>query len=465
MTDEKRVVIDETGEVSRPKTKEEIEQENGKLEETLKPEKQELDPEVLKKLMKKKDEKMKATAKRDRSLYFGVVGLGQAGNRVGEIFYNHGYETIIFNSATQDFEYIELPSNKKVYLPLGLGGSGKELSNGLECVEQNADLILEKLNATFSDEQEMLILAISGAGGTGSGGAESMIGLISTLEKPIGVVYILPGESEDSLAKSNSLQTLNKLAKMASADVITSLFVVDNSRAELLFPNKNRADFWKATNEAIVKPLHLFNHLSSMPTKYDSLDPTDCVRVLTGGDCVIYGEIQVEDFEEETALAEAIINQLEDSMLASDFDLTEAKIGGFIVVGNPKCVERLPVSNISYALHMTSEKTDHAQILSGVYEMEEIPEEDGILIYTLFSGLGLPKNRVETLKVQAKAFSEIESRKEGKRAERMAVEFGEDETHNQSKEIHRKIKQNKSAFNKITRQTNVRNNIKDRRKR
>ena len=100
------VVVSDTGEVTRVKTDAEIVKENEDLEKALKgPEKkEELDPEVLKKLSKKQKSKkkeadMEAVTKRDRSLYFGVIGLGQGGSRLCETFYKLGYEGCVFNTA------------------------------------------------------------------------------------------------------------------------------------------------------------------------------------------------------------------------------------------------------------------------------------------------------------------------------------------------------------------------------
>jgi len=339
MTEEKpksRVVVtDETGEVVRLKSDAEIVEENEKLElalkskpEVEKKEESQLDMSVLQKLKEKKAEKegsVKATAKRDRSLYFGVVGLGQAGNRIAETFYSLGYEACALNTATQDLEHIEMPENRKVYLPFALGGAGKELDNGRAAVENNAELVLEKLQDTFSDKQEMLMLAVSGGGGTGSGGSEAILGLMASLGKPLGVIYVLPMESEDALAKHNAVVTLGRLAKMASTDVITTLIVVDNSKIDLIYPGLSKGEFWKTANNAIVEPLHLFNHLSAMPTPHDSLDSMDYARLFTAGDCTIYGQLEVTNYMETTAIAEAIIENLESGLLASDFNLKESR--------------------------------------------------------------------------------------------------------------------------------------------
>jgi len=467
------VVTDEQGNVERIKSDAEIVKENETLEKELNnpietKEEQKLDMNVLKKLKEKQQDKendVKAVGTRDRSLYFGAVGLGQAGNRLIQTMNSFGYEACAFNTAKQDLEHIKLPENKKVYLDFALGGAGKELDNGRQAVENNADKILKTLNDNFNDSHEMLVLAVSGGGGTGSGGAEAMIGLMSSLGKPICVVYILPMASEDALSKHNAVTTLGKLAKMATSDVITTLIVIDNAKIELIYPGLSKAEFWPTANDAIVKPLHLFNHLSSMPTSYDALDPMDFGRLFTTGDCTIYGMVEIEDYMETTAIAEAIIENLEDSLLASDFDLKETRFGGFIVTSSAEVLRNLPATNIHYASHVISEACDSPQLVKGVYELENHP--DTVRVYTMLSGLGLPAPRIDALKNEATEQMAVLREKEKSRASKMTVDYGSgNATQDKAQEVHRMIQHKKSGFGKLTGNSNkIINKKKDRRKR
>lgn len=459
MTDERanRAVVFDEVEDSTQKTEADVEKENADLEKALSAKKEDvvnLDQNLLKKLKEKvKSDSttttIKSTTRRDRSIYFGIVGVGQAGSRVAETFYKLGYEGCVFNTAQQDLEFIDLPNNKKVFLPYAIGGAGRELDNGRMAIENNAEAVLNKLGEVFSDRQEIILLAVSGGGGTGSGGAEAMLGLLATLGKPICVMYILPMASEDALSKHNSVVTLSKLAKMTSSNSITSLIVIDNSKIELIYPNLSKSEFWKTANNAIVEPLHLFNTLSSTPTNHDALDPMDFSRVLTEGDCMIYGMIKVEDYTETTAIAEAVISNLEAGLLASDFDLTETRFVGYIITASKKVLSKLPAVNIQYASHMISEKCNSPKMVSGVYEIET--DEDVVNVYTILGGLGLPAKRIDDLKNEASAQMAVAKEKEKMRAGKMSVEYGgTTETQTKTEEIHRLINQKKSAFGQLT---------------
>jgi cell division GTPase FtsZ len=474
-------VTDEMGEVIRIKSDAEIVKENQELEDALRPKTSPaqpsraycilpptLDLDVLAKLkmMQKAKEEvpMEIEQLKDRSLNFGVVGLGAAGSRLAEVFAEFGYEACVFNTASQDLQFISLPSSRKVLLPFALGGAGRELDNGKQAVEQNAELILAKLNEVFNERQEMLILAISGSGGTGSGGAESILGLMNTLQRPLGVIFVLPMESEDSLSKHNAVVTLGKLAKLASSDVISTLLVVDNSKIEVIYPGLSKAEFWTTANHAIVEPLHLFNHLSSLPTRYDALDPMDFSRVFTCGDCCTIGSIEVENYIETTALASAIIDNLESGLLASGFNLKETRFGGFIIAGTENALNKLPAVNVNYCLHMLSEICNSPKVVYGVYTLD-LPNDDVVKVYSLLSGLGLPYSRVDALQKEAEAQMAIAKEKENTRAEKMSVDYGTNVAGTQATEIHRLISQKKTGFGKLTATANAGKKIIDHRKR
>ena len=58
--------------------------------------------------------------------------------------------------------------------------------------------------------------------------------------------------------------------------------------------------------------------------------------------------MEVEDYMEETALAEAVIDSLGANMLASGFDLAQTRSGGVIITGSKETLEKIPSININY---------------------------------------------------------------------------------------------------------------------
>lgn len=410
----------------------------------------------------KKEDTMALTMvnEKDRSIKIGVVGVGQAGSRIAEVFYKYGYSAGVLNTALQDLKFIQVPERKKLFLEYGLGGAGKDLAIGEGAILQHKDTIVQFLEAEVVSDNEMLFLCISGGGGTGSGSVEPMLSILASFGRPVGVVYILPMATDDAISKKNSLTTLARLARMASTDVISTLVVVDNSKIEAIYGGLSQTEFWKTANNAIVEPLHLFNSLTSQPSQYTSLDPTDFGRIISYGDCSIYGVMEVENYLEETSLAEAVVSGLDAGMLADSFDLKQAKVGGVMVVAKKEVLEQIPANNINYLFHMVAEKTDNASIYRGVYAMENAG--DTVKIYSWFAGLGLPVERINALKQESAAQAAKQEQKEKDRGAGMALDLGGDKTTTAAADIHAKIKAKNSAFGKLT--GNARGGIVDRRK-
>jgi len=276
-----------------------------------------------------------------------------------------------------------------------------------------------------------------------------MISLMSQLGKPLSVLYVLQMTSEDSLAKHNAIQTLARLAKLAKDDAINSLIVVDNAKIEILYPGKSMAEFWNVANEAIVEPLHLFNKLSSNPSEYTSLDPMDFSRLFIGtGDCALFGMIEVEDYLEDEAIAEAMVTNLESGLLSSDFDLGQTRSAGVIITGSKEALSKVPATNIEYGFAMVSKICNEGtRVFRGVYE---VPTNDDVLrIYSFFSGLGLPDERVSELKIEAERHMKALENKESQRATAMNIDIGKTQTTSAVDALHKKIKNKNSAMGKL----------------
>lgn len=471
------VVVDSDGQPKRIKTDNEIVRENEKLEAALKAKKNSQDEEQkepkgrqkmtsLDDILKEKEEMRKEqeesdteeeedmtvmlVEQQDRSVNLGVVGVGQCGSKLAEEFYTRGYSAVAINTATQDLKHVNVPEDNKLFLDYALGGAGKDLDTGQAAAETYADEILKFLDEHFEDN-EILMLCVSGGGGTGSGSAETMVKLMSQLGKPMSVLYVLPMASEDSLSKHNSIQTLAKLAKMASSDVISSLFVVDNAKIELMHPGLSMAQFWKTANHSIVEPVHLFNKLSANPSEHTSLDPMDFSRVFVGtGDCALYGMIEVEDYMEDESVAEAMLTSLDSGLLSADFDLGQTRSAGVIVTGSKKALEAVPAANLEYGFAMVSKICNEGtRVFRGVYEVPG--HDDALKIYTFFSGLGLPEDRVKELKAEAARHMKALEGKEQSRASAMNIDVGKTKTVSAADALHKKITQKNSAMGKLTR--------------
>jgi len=450
---ENRVVVtDIDGTLTRIKSDGEIVRENEQLEKALKDKRQKLmtvEEAINNQLKAEEDMTVMLVEQPDRSVNIGVIGVGQCGSKIAEEFFNKGYNVIAINTAMQDLKTINIPERQKLFLDFALGGAAKDLATGRSAAEEFSDAILQMLKDNF-ESCNVLLLAISGGGGTGSGAAETMVGLMAQLGKPISVLYVLPLSSEDALAKHNAISTLSKLAQLSKNDVINSLIVCDNSKIELMKSGMSVAEFWKSANKMIVEPLHLFNKLSANASEYTSLDPMDFSRIFIGtGDCALYGMIKVENYLEDSAIAESMVTNLENGLLSSDFDLTQTRSAGVIITGTKDVLSKVPAANLEYGFAMISKVCNEGtRIFRGVYE---VPGNDDVIrIYSFFSGLGLPEARILELKAEAEKHMDVLKNKEDNRATSMNIDMGKTQTISAADALHKKITAKHSAMGKLT---------------
>jgi len=390
----------------------------------------------------------KIVSKKDRSLALGVVGSGQAGSRLAEAFYKLGYDSVVVNTAMQDLKFIDIPDSNKLLLEHGVGGASKELEIGRAAAESHRGEILQLVNERLSGSQ-VNVLCLSLGGGSGAGSCETMVDLLTSLGKPLVVMTVMPMDTDDAQTKSNALETLAKLAAFAKNKKISNLIVVDNAKIEAIYHDVNQMDFYNVANNVIVETLDAFNTFSIMPSAIKALDPMEFSKILIDGEGLsIYGELTITNYTEDTAIAEAVVNNLDNNLLAAGFDLKQTKYAGFIVAANKEVWSKIPNSSVNYAVAMVNDFCGQPKgVFKGIYTTDS--PENVVKVYSFFSGLGLPADRVEQLK---KDTSELQSKIKGKDEQRnlsLKLDTGVDETISAAQKIKDKIASKSSTFGKF----------------
>lgn len=385
---------------------------------------------------------------RSKSLRFGVIGSGQSGSRLAAEFNLLGYPAVVMNTAPQDLEDIQVPEQNKLLLDFGLGGAGKDLSIGYDAADAYRPSINQLIQDKLSDAQ-VFIFCTSLGGGSGAGSSEVVIDILSQIGKPIIVLTVLPKASEDAQLKHNAWQTLHKFTKMFNEGKIANIIIVDNAKIESLYSDVSPFNFFKVSNKAIVKPIDIFNTMSRRKDEgLKVLDSTEFGKLFVDGKgFTVYGELSVDNYEDEMALATAIVDSLKGNLLASGFDIRQARYAGFMLVAPESVWNKIPSSSLDFAQHMITDACDSPlAVFHGIYREET--GEDCIKVYSMFSGLGLPEERIEQLKIEAQTKMANAQRKDEDRKMSMKVDVGE-ETMNKVDEIKKKIQQKASIFNKL----------------
>lgn len=399
------------------------------------------------KLASKKEEvPVRIVAKKTRSIKFGVVGSGQAGSRLAETFFNVGYDAVVFNTAPQDLAHIQMPDANKFLLEYGLGGAAKDLAVGQAAAETHRDAIAELVDSKLGDCQA-LMLCLSLGGGSGAGSCETMVDVLAATGKPLVVITVLPMSTEDAQTKQNALETLSKLAKEAQNKRVHNIVVVDNAKIESIYSDVSQLDFFQVSNKAIVNPFDAFNTFSSMPSSVKALDPMEWAKIVTdGGGLSVYGEMDVTNFEEPTAIAEAVIENLNNGLLAGGFDLKQSRYVGVMIVAKKSVWDRIPSLAVNYAMSMVGEVCGNPTgIFRGIYASEDAPD-NMVKVYSIFSGLGLPDSRVQQLKKEASELAAQAKTKDAERNLNLKLDTGRDDATSAADKVRAQIAAKRSAF-------------------
>jgi cell division GTPase FtsZ len=390
----------------------------------------------------------KIVATKDRSLALGVLGSGQAGSRIAEAFFKLGYPTCVVNTALQDLKFIDVPDSNKLLLEYGLGGAAKEIEIGKAAAESHKGEILQLVNDKLASAQVHL-LCLSLGGGSGAGSCETLVDLLADTGKPLVVITVLPMDTEDAQTKANALETLSKLAKLTQTRRVNNLIVVDNAKIESIYQDVSQVEFYNVANKAIVDPIDVFNTLSSMPSSVKGLDPMEFGKLFTDGEgLTVYGELTVDNFAEDTAIAEAVVNNLNGNLLAGGFDLKQSKYVGIIIAANKEVWAKIPSSSITYAMAMVNDQCGTPRgVFKGIYTVD-MPEPV-VKVYSMFTGLGLPESRVTQLKKDAQEHMQTVKGKDEQRNLNLQLDTGTNETVSAAQKIKEKISQKSSAFGKL----------------
>lgn len=399
---------------------------------------------------KQQESKManKIVSKKERSIVLGVLGSGQAGSRLAEAFYKLGYDSVVVNTAMQDLKFIDIPDSNKLLLEYGLGGAAKEVEIGKAAAEAHRGEINQLISDKLSNAQ-VNVLCLSLGGGSGAGSCDTLVDILSSTGKPLVVMTVLPMDTEDAQTKANALETLSKLAKATQSKKVNNLIVVDNAKIEAIYSSVSQVDFYGVANKAIVETIDVFNALSSMPSSVKGLDPMEWGKLFTDGEgLTVYGELTVDNFAEETAIAEAIVNNLNGNLLAGGFDLKQSRYVGVIITANKETWSKIPSSSITYAMAMVNDQCGTPKgVFKGIYTVET--PDPVVKVYSMFTGLGLPDSRVAQLRKDAQEHMQTVKGKDEQRNLNLNLDTGTNETISAAQKVKDKIAAKSSAFGKL----------------
>jgi len=364
---------------------------------------EEFDPDVVEDTDEIKDESGGAIA-------YGIIGSGQGGGRIAKAFFDLGYrKTVAFNTAQSDLALLELPDNHKFLVERDGGqGAGKNQETARAAYENKSQEVFNKLRELFGSNVDRILVCVGVAGGTGGGSVNTLIELAKKyfsyighddIDNRVGVIASLPttGEVASPRVAENAYMRICDLWEGAARGEFAPLIIVDNDKIKKLYPQLTVKQFWPTINNTVAGLFHIFNLLATKNSNYTSFDPTDYDSIMKTKGCMIMGVTAVKEINSETALANALKNNLEKTLLAGGFDLTTATAAASVVVGGTNLYEEVHglMDSIEYAFDTLATLTGGAMIHRGIYEDSN---KTNLVVYTIVGGLDAPRKRIEELK-------------------------------------------------------------------
>jgi len=341
---------------------------------------------------------------------FGIIGSGQAGDRLADAFWRIGYRRVCaINTTDQDFLGMSLPKERQFVMGATMG-AGKCPELGQQALEDNTEAVLNLMRHSFGEDIDRIMIAAGGGGGSGSGSVQGLVHLAKMYfralgkEEKVGVIVTMPKKAEGGKVQANSYNLLRELLPQAKSKLISPLVVVDNENINQMFPNVSAKDFWDTANRSIVGLFDVFNVLACQKSAYTTFDRADYLTVLDSG-LIVFGGTALNNYQKDTDLADGLRKNIEATLLAP-VNLKKATHVAAILCAQDRILGILPQSHIDLAFttleRMMGGENRGLVVHQGVYEVKK----QGLLVYTMVGGLEIPESRL--LQMKARAGLEIE---------------------------------------------------------
>ena len=337
---------------------------------------------------------------------FGIIGCGQAGNRLADTFWQIGYRRVCaINTTEQDFLGLVLPvSNQKVF-EYSEGGAGKDPKKGEEAIKKSSEDVMNLMRHCFGEDIEHILVCAGSGGGTGTGSVLSIVKYakyyLRQLGKPekVGVIASLPKHNEGGKVQENAYWLMGELSKLVVTKEISPLILADNQMIHQMFPNVPAKAFWSTANKNTVGLFDIFNVLACQKSAYVTFDRADYRSLLDSG-ILVFGATKLDKFEKDTDISDGLRNNLRRTLLA-EVDIQNATHAAAIVAAPDQILGILPQTYLDLAFNTMERilggENRNLVLHQGVYEASRV----GLFVYTMVGGLQMPSKRLELMKARA----------------------------------------------------------------
>lgn len=289
----------------------------------------------------------------------GFIGIGQGGGKMVDAVASikspknseQIYPCIVANSNLGDMDNLKnIPARLKFSFKGYERGVGKDPELGKQAFLENAAELFDSI-ANEMIQCDVIFVAVSMGGGTGTGAINELVNAISTfLAKPVIAITTLPrpNEIESRNAFNAMSELIPKLSNLAKDEegrefrLLESLIILDNEKIfneHIDDPEVTGLTWDYYSNYKLAGLLHEWSVLTSLGSDY-TLDAADLLNhILLGGGVITFAKkkINLDDFRnKEDLISEIVSTYRGKNVLANGFDYANDMRSMGLVVVMPK---------------------------------------------------------------------------------------------------------------------------------
>jgi tubulin-like protein CetZ len=321
---------------------------------------------------------------------FGVIGLGQCGSNIADLFAEKGYTSAAINYSEKDLQ--SLQHIDKTLLLQGSEGVGKDRGLAIQLMNSNFETVHSFIREHFSQPSiQVIFIIFSTSGGSGSGISSFIteLALNEFPDKAIVCVPVLPSLDESVISQMNTLECLQQISEL---DVC--ILALDNNKSGQITKNQ----IYKKVNQSFVELIENIHMQTQQSSSHGNLDERDLFTLLSSKGFANISHIDIANINQSLKLEEvnqSIINSWNHSLFSSQ---NNAKIirFGLIFNGQEQLIRHVKVRDL-----LVEFDNPALDVFEGWYT-----DSKGD-IYTILTGLAFNTDRLK--QIEYKTTHETES--------------------------------------------------------
>lgn len=258
-------------------------------------------------------------------LNIGYIGIGNAGSQIGIAIHQSGIPVRLINTSTKDLDQSIIPADINCYLIAddtsagrGAGHSRDSAKKLYRSGDRDSKVLNDATFTAFMNENDVIVVGSSTAGGTGSGIAPTLVYQLKMLypNKAIILMGVLPRVSAVPNPQYNTATFADEINQLNKQGVGITYMLLDLERY------KDVADdsAYKALAEYIAKMLNIIGGSMSKITTHGMIDERDMLTIICEpGLMNIYfkEDIDMSKIPEGTGIQEIMVDTVKQSPCVS----------------------------------------------------------------------------------------------------------------------------------------------------